>query len=722
MKKNILTLIFLSLFLTRALSQNDIKIVNVSASGMAYSKTADRLWVSVPSNTPQYGNSICRINPNFGTIEASYWAGSEPRNLTLSPSGRYLFVGFEGTPKIRRFDTQANVFDQEFYLQGDDTVNISNFYPSDIAMLPKKENSLVVARGNSGLEVYDNGKHRRLATAGLRGGRSVNFGLDTTTVWSLGVPYYGDGILKLKVDTAGIQTINSYNTVVSDVENSIKFSPFDSLFYTDAGIAFDVRSGVPVKKFQLGTNYLNDAWRVLPDPYNSDVYFFAAYNDINVKVYNSRLQIPIDQYILPAPNTGIAETLNWGGAGKIVLRGYSNRVIIIRTCTSQAVAPTITEGATVKGCAGSEIILTASGTANRYYWNTGDTTRSIKVRNAGTYTVGLPDATGCLAQSAPTTVSLTNLPSSPSIYIENFGSNTVCRDRTIRLLVGSSGSNRYEWSNGTIGTTNLITQSGSYKCVAVSPEGCRSAPSDSITITIVPRNSPIPIISVVGDTFFCANARTTLVAPNGYLDYYWTSSNSYYSFDQKVIVEPTYTSIYSLVVTDSFGCKSPTVTKKIEVVGNYAPYIFLFQSLLQTQDMGDSYQWFLNGVALKDSIKPTMRPSVNGFYSLQVTRKGCKSLLSAPVSFIRTAISQLADNQLFDVSPNPMNSILRLYTVGVENGTIEVRDVLGRLVTQIAAHTGEEILSVADWQTGVYFVHLKTVKGTTLAIRRVLKF
>ena len=126
-------------------------------------------------------------------------------------------------------------------------------------------------------------------------------------------------------------------------------------------------------------------------------------------------------------------------------------------------------------------------------------------------------------------------------------------------------------------------------------------------------------------------------------------------------------------------------------------------------------------VTMKASAE-NLAVSVNGFYSLQVTRKGCKSQLSAPISFVRTAILQLAANQRLDVSPNPTNTILRLYTEGVENGTIEVRDVLGRLVVQIPTHTGEDILSVADWQTGVYFVHLKTEKGATLAMRRVVKF
>lgn len=718
MKKNILILVFVSLWRIGAFSQNDIKIVNVSANGMAYSKSADQLWISVPSNIPLYGNSICRINPNFGTIEATYWAGSEPKNLTFSASDRYLFVGFAGTPKIRRFDTQTNLFDQTFYLQGDDTIGISNFYPSDMAVVPEKENSLVVARGNEGLEIYDNGVHRRLATNALRGGRSVHFGLDTAIVWSLGVPFYGDGILKLKIDSAGIQRVAAYNTILNDTENTIQFSPFDSLFYSDAGIVFDVRSGIPVRKFILGSN---SSWRVLPDPYNNNIYFFAGFNEIYMKVYHSRLRTLMVDTTLPVPNTNIVQTLNWGGAGKMVLRGYSDRVIIMRTCTSQAVAPTIIEGTTVRGCVGSETTLTASGTANRYYWNTGDTTRSIKVSKAGTYTVSLPDATGCLARSAATTYSLMPLPSAPYISIENNVSNTVCQDQTMRLLVGVPGVNRHEWSNGTIGNSNLITASGIYKCVAISPEGCRSRASDSITITIVPRNSPIATLSVVGDTFFCTNARTTLVAPNGYMSYYWTNNNWFYGFGQRITVQPTFTTNYTLVVTDSFGCKSAPVTQKIEIVGDERPPIYFFQNRFQT-DIAERYQWFLNGVALTDSTNRTMQPSVNGFYSVQVTRKGCQSKMSILFNFIRTSLPELAAYQRFEVSPNPMNHVLRIYTEGIEKGTIEVRDVLGRLSVQIPTHTDETLLSVSDWQPGVYFIHLKTANGTHLATRRVVKF
>lgn len=253
-------------------------------------------------------------------------------------------------------------------------------------------------------------------------------------------------------------------------------------------------------------------------------------------------------------------------------------------------------------------------------------------------------------------------------------------------------------------------------------DGCRSQPSDSIKITILPRNSPPPpLITVIGDTFFCTKARATLIGPNGYVDYRWTGSNSFFGYEQKIVVTPTFTTGYNLIVTDSFGCQSFASSKIIQVIGIYQPNSFLFQGQLQT-DIADSYQWFLNGVPLMDSVKRTMRPSANGFYTVQVTRNGCKSLMSVPINVLRTAIPHLADNQRFDVSPNPMNDILRLYTEGVENGFIEVTDVLGRLVVQLQMKTGEDILPVANWQTGVYFVHLKTVKGTSLAIRRVVKF
>lgn len=720
MKKNFFSFIFLCFLAQSAQSQNDIKVVDLLTNGMAYSKVSDRLWVTVPSNIPQYGNSICRINPNFATIDASFWAGSEPTSLALSTDGRYLYVGFSGTPRIKRFDTQSNIFDQEFYMQGDDTVSISNFYSGDMATIPNKNQSLVVARGNSGLAVFDNGVRRLNTTSDLRGGRSVNFALDSSTVWSLGVPYYGDGLLKLKIDGTGIKAISNSNTIVTDVEYSMKYSPFDSLFYTDGGLAFDIRSGAPVKKFQFGTGFIN-GYRVLPDPYNNDVYFFFNGNDINVKVYNGKTQIPTDEYIIPIRSFYIAETLNWGGAGKMVLRG--NRLIIIRTCTSQAVAPTIIEGATVKGCQGSDIVLTASGTANRYYWSTGDTTRTIRIQKAGTYSVGLADATGCLANSAPTTVVLTDPPSPPSISIGGTANPiAICQDRTVLLYGSSFGQPRYEWSNGTVGNPLTVTQSGTYKCVAISAEGCRSNSLDSVIINILPRNSPPPpLISVIGDTSFCTNARATLSGPNGYVDYRWTGTNSFFAYDQSIVVTPQYTTNYQLIVADSVGCQSLPSSKTIQVTGIERPYAYLFQGLLQT-DLADAYQWFLNGVAIKDSIKSTMRPTLNGFYTVQVIRKGCKSLMSAPVNVIRTALTALAANQRFEVSPNPVNDVLRLYTEGVDKGIISVTNVLGRTLMLHPLQTGESFLSVETWQTGIYFVQLKTDSGILLATQRILKF
>jgi hypothetical protein len=60
-------------------------------------------------------------------------------------------------------------------------------------------------------------------------------------------------------------------------------------------------------------------------------------------------------------------------------------------------------------CAGETVTLTASG-ATSYLWSTGETTQSIVVATAGTYTVSVVDANGCPGASAGTTVFVNALP------------------------------------------------------------------------------------------------------------------------------------------------------------------------------------------------------------------------------------------------------------------------------------------------------------------------
>ncbi len=99
-------------------------------------------------------------------------------------------------------------------------------------------------------------------------------------------------------------------------------------------------------------------------------------------------------------------------------------------------AATITAGGPTTFCAGGSVTLTASS-GTSYLWNTGATTQSISVTNAGDYSVRVTGANGCTAFSAPTTVTVTPLPGATILT----SAPTICNNNPITLDAATVGGN-----------------------------------------------------------------------------------------------------------------------------------------------------------------------------------------------------------------------------------------------------------------------------------------
>jgi PKD repeat protein len=129
-------------------------------------------------------------------------------------------------------------------------------------------------------------------------------------------------------------------------------------------------------------------------------------------------------------------------------------------------------------CEGDSTVLEAEAGYVRYRWNTGDTTRRLTVRTAGSYTVEVVSAEGCRAVSAPVQITVHPLPPKPSI--ERRGDTLECQ---------SSVAIGYQWYlNGEPlpgeRFRRLVAQrSGQYAVAIVDSNGCRAI-SDPVDVVI----------------------------------------------------------------------------------------------------------------------------------------------------------------------------------------------------------------------------------------------
>ncbi len=180
-------------------------------------------------------------------------------------------------------------------------------------------------------------------------------------------------------------------------------------------------------------------------------------------------------------------------------------VAVSGTVNPLPLTPTITPGGPTTFCTGGSVTLTSSS-ATGNLWSTGETTQSIIVTTAGTYTVTVTTGGCTSAPSAGTTVTVNPLPATPTITAG--GPTTFCTGGSVVLTSSSATGNL--WSTGE--TTQSITASiAATYTVTVTISGCTSASSAGTTITL----DPLPTTANAGpDATACVSPGTFTMAAN----------------------------------------------------------------------------------------------------------------------------------------------------------------------------------------------------------------
>jgi hypothetical protein len=74
----------------------------------------------------------------------------------------------------------------------------------------------------------------------------------------------------------------------------------------------------------------------------------------------------------------------------------------------------------------------------------------------------------------------------------------------------------------------------------------------------------------------------------------------------------------------------------------------------------------------------------------------------------------------FNVYPNPFEGNFTIELVGVDNATITIRDVSGKLIKQQIINTDKQVVSTETLSGGLYFVELRNDEGL-LDVKRIVK-
>ncbi|HOE39660.1 MAG TPA: PKD domain-containing protein, partial [Bacteroidales bacterium] len=180
---------------------------------------------------------------------------------------------------------------------------------------------------------------------------------------------------------------------------------------------------------------------------------------------------------------------------------------------------------------------------------------------AGLYTVTISDLIGCsvsnhfiIEQPNPITYSTSTKPATCYGYDDG--------EATILIQGGGTTPYTYLWPNGH-NTETLTTTAGTYTVTVVDDHGCRILSSFEIT-------QPSKIIVLpMSNARICKTQSITLSnqATGGtpYYDFRWEGSDGSVWNSNLYTVSPETTTTYTLVVTDSQGCKSSPVSTTVYV-------------------------------------------------------------------------------------------------------------------------------------------------------------
>jgi len=332
-------------------------------------------------------------------------------------------------------------------------------------------------------------------------------------------------------------------------------------------------------------------------------------------------------------NGQITQTITGLCAGTYTLiirdanNNYSATNIITITQPSAVTLTTATTNFCIGG-SGSATVNASGGTpAYSYSWNTGQSTSAITGLSAGTYSVVITDANGCINS---TTATITSLPTPTGIIT---GNTKICADQSTTLT--ASGGGYYSWNTGTTGSSIIVspTTSTTYS-VSVSNGYC----SDDTSVTVIV--NPLPQATISGNTSICSGQNTTLNASGGGT-YYWSNSST----SNSISVSPSANTSYSVTITSVNGCTNTananiTVTPMPVALVSPNTTICSGKTVSLNASGGISYIW--SSGQITSSI--TVTPALNTTYSVIIANGNCKDTASTTVTVNPSPVATTSGN------------------------------------------------------------------------------
>jgi len=328
-------------------------------------------------------------------------------------------------------------------------------------------------------------------------------------------------------------------------------------------------------------------------------------------------------------------------------------------------------------CPGDTVGLRIVDLYDSYHWNTGDTTKSIRVHEPGKYSCVLQQdsCAGTTQQIIVAWLDSASLdltgPSAACLY----GTTTyLASDLTGATLFWTVEGGVVQSGQGTPMVNVAWDQPGAGRVrFTIQTQNCNVSASIEVGIQQVAK----PEIRIIGDTILCANDTTYLEVSEEFNHYNWSNKST----SRQIRVRES--GQYHVTVFDSYGCRAYSDTITITVLpAPPQPVITKSGDDLICDAVGMLYQWFKDGEEISGATERSLEIDGNANYSVTITdANGCTAESDV---FAVTGTGQFAPGLVksFTITPNPSNGV---FTVALEFESptafdIRIVDITGREV------------------------------------------
>ncbi|MBC7863759.1 MAG: T9SS type A sorting domain-containing protein, partial [Bacteroidia bacterium] len=288
------------------------------------------------------------------------------------------------------------------------------------------------------------------------------------------------------------------------------------------------------------------------------------------------------------------------------------------------------------------------------------------------------------------------------------------------VMLTSSSSTTYLWSNGNTNQSITVYASGTYSVTLTNAFNC-SATSSAVTVTAV----SYPVITASADMTLCANTSVNLSA-SGASSYVWSPSTYLNNAGVSNPVSTPSSSISYTVIGSNSGCAD---TAFVNLTVNPAPFasagsditICQGQSGVLSATGTGTLSWSpATNLTCTNCLGPFANPAVTTIYNFTVTDSlGCQNTDAVVVNVnLCTQIEQQENNSLINVYPNPTtgNLIVELR----EKALVQLFDVSGQLIYEKNL-TGNSVfvIPLAHKAAGIYF--LKVTGNIKTVTQKIIK-